>query len=231
MTNTQECRWRTFSTSAELRDAAVTAILEASAKAIAARGRFDIVLAGGTTPRVIYEHLRMLQSDWQHWHVWFGDERCLAAEDPERNSVMATQALLAHVPIPKEQVYPIPAELGAAAAATLYNERLREVGMFDLVLLGMGEDGHTASLFPGQVWDHVPPAAAIPVANSPKPPSDRVSLSAARLSNARQVIFLVTGEGKRDAVRQWRGNIKLPVRSIVPEAGVDVFLDAAADAH
>jgi len=230
MTNTQECRWRVFSTTAELRDAAVTAILETANKAIAERGRFDIVLAGGTTPREIYEQLRGAQSDWQHWHVWFGDERCLPADDPERNSVMASQALLSHVPIPAEQVYTIPTELGASVAAAGYNNKLSGIGPFDMVLLGMGEDGHTASLFPGHAWDHEPLAAAIPVSNSPKPPSDRVSLSADRLSNAHQVIFIVTGAGKRDAVKQWRGNVKLPVKAITPKSGVDIYLDAAADA-
>lgn len=230
MTNTQKCRWRIFSTSAELRDVAVKYILDAASQAIAERGRFDIVLAGGTTPREIYEQLRSAQSDWQHWHVWFGDERCLPMDDTERNSVMASQALLSHVPIPAEQVYPIPTELGASVAAAAYSTKLTGVGPFDLVLLGMGEDGHTASLFPGHAWDQVPLTAAIPVKNSPKPPSERVSLSADRLSNARQVIFIVTGESKREAVKQWRSNVKLPVRAIVPKAGVDILMDAAAAA-
>ncbi|HEY3327961.1 MAG TPA: 6-phosphogluconolactonase [Novimethylophilus sp.] len=228
MTNTQACRWRIFSDPAELRDAAVKITLESAAKAIAERGRFDIVLAGGTTPRAIYEQLRRAESEWRHWHVWFGDERCLPADNVERNSLMASQALLDHVAIAPEQIHPIPAELGASAAAAAYNNALDGMGPFDLVLLGVGEDGHTASLFPGHRWDHVPPKAAIPVHNSPKPPSDRVSLSADRLSDARQVIFLVTGAGKRHAVEQWRGNTSLPVKAIVPKAGVDVFMDAAA---
>lgn len=228
MTNTQVCRWHIFSNPAELQDAAAKAVLEAAAKAIAERGRFDVVLAGGTTPRAIYEQLRRAESDWQHWHVWFGDERCLPVDDPERNSVMAAQALLDHVAIPAEQVHPMPTELGAPVAAAAYCNALAGIGPFDMVLLGMGEDGHTASLFPGHTWDHVPPRAAIPVHNSPKPPSVRVSLSADRLSNAHQVIFLVTGAGKRHAVAQWRGNTSLPVKAIVPKSGVDVYMDAEA---
>lgn len=229
MTNTQECRWRVFPSTTELRDAAVKAILEAADRAIAERGRFDIVLAGGTTPREIYEQLRTADSAWAHWHVWYGDERCLPADDVERNSVMATKALLSHVPIPAQQVYTMSTELGAPTAAAGYSAKLSNVGPFDLVLLGMGEDGHTASLFPGHRWDTVPATPAIAVANSPKPPSDRVSLSADRLSNARQVIFIVTGAGKRDAVKQWRNGENLPVRAIAPKTGVDIYLDAAAD--
>jgi 6-phosphogluconolactonase len=230
MSNTQVCRWHNFSNAEQLRDAAVEVVLEAAAKAIAERGRVDIVLAGGTTPRAIYEALRGAQSDWQNWHVWFGDERCLPIDDAERNSVMAAEALLDHVAIPAGKIHRMPSELGAETAAAAYTNALEGTGTFDLVLLGMGEDAHTASLFPGHSWDHVPPKAAIPVHNSPKPPADRVSLSAARLSNARQVIFLVTGAGKREALVQWRTGAALPVAAITPKAGVDVYVDAAAGA-
>jgi len=228
MSAVQICRWRTFPTAAELQAAAVQTILESASRAIAARGRFDIVFAGGTTLPAIYEQLRDAESEWQHWHIWYGDERCLPPDDSARNSLMASQALLDHVPIPHEQIHPIPAELGASDGAAAYSAELTGVGTFDLVLLGMGEDGHTASLFPGYTWDHHPPAPAIPVKYAPKPPSERISLSASRLSDARQVIFLITGEGKRHAVQQWREDSNLPVKAITPSAGVDVFLEAAA---
>ncbi len=230
MGNTQVCRWHNFPNSDAVRDATVEAVLNAAAKAIAECGRFDVVLAGGTTPRAVYEKLRGAHSDWQNWHVWYGDERCLPIDDPERNSLMASQALLDHVAIPAEQIHRMPSELGAETAAAAYTNALEGIGPFDLVLLGMGEDAHTASLFPAHDWNHVPPKAAIPVHNSPKPPSDRVSLSAARLSNAHQVIFLVTGAGKRDALAQWRSGSNLPVAAITPKAGVDVYVDAAAGA-
>ena len=228
MSAVQICRWRTFPTAAELQAAAAQTILQAASKAIAQRGRFDIVLAGGTTPHAIYERLRDARSDWQHWHVWYGDERCLPSGDSERNSLMASRALLDHVPIPPQQIHIIPAELGASEGAAAYSAELAGVGRFDLVLLGMGEDGHTASLFPGHTWDCQPPAPAIPVRHAPKPPPERISLSASRLSEARQVIFLVTGAGKRHALQLWRGGSPLPVKAITPSAGVDVFLDEAA---
>jgi 6-phosphogluconolactonase len=226
--NNQFSRWRVFPTVTELQEVAAEVILEAASSAIADHGRFDFVLAGGTTPRAVYELLRDAETDWQRWHVWFGDERCLPPEDSERNSLMASTALLEHVPIPPDQIHIIPAELGASAGAVAYCSALEGVGTFDLVLLGMGEDGHIASLFPGHPWEHHPPTAVIPVKQAPKPPPERVSMSASRLSNARQVVFLVTGESKRHAVQQWRGNATLPVKAIKPEAGVDIFIDAAA---
>lgn len=224
----QVARWKVFPTVAELRDAAITVLIDAANRAVTARGRFDLVLAGGSTPRDIYRALREAKADWAHWHIWYGDERCLPADDPERNSQMAQQAWLNHVSIPPNQIHTMPTELGAKAAVERYNQALQGVGDFDLVLLGMGEDGHTASLFPSHAWESQPAQPAIPVANAPKPPPDRVSLSASRLSLARQVLFIVTGAGKRDAVEKWRGGIALPVAAIVPKAGVDVFVDIAA---
>lgn len=229
MSHTQIARWHVFKDVAELQASTAEEVVKAAAQAIAMRGRFDIVLAGGTTPRGIYELLKTADTDWQHWHVWYGDERCLPPDDNERNSLMAALALLDHVPIPQGQVHPMPAELGAVEGAAAYNLALDNIGTFDLVLLGMGEDAHTASLFPGHTWDHNPPTPAIPVRHSPKPPADRVSLSASRLSDAAKVIFLVTGVGKRHAVSQWRNSANIPVRAITPVAGVDIFVDAAAN--
>ena len=230
MMQSQLSRWHAFASAEALQGAAAEAVLSAAERALATRGRFDLVLAGGTTPRVIYEKLRSAEADWSGWHIWFGDERCLPVDDAERNSRMAYDAWLSHVAIPAVQIHPIPAELGAMEGAAAYNTQLADVGSFDLVLLGLGEDAHTASLFPGHSWDHSPPMAAIPVKHAPKPPADRVSLSASRLSDAKEVIFLVTGAGKRHAVAQWRGTPFIPVKAITPAAGVDIYVDAAAGA-
>ena len=120
----------------------------------------------------------------------------------------------------------IPAELGSEAAARRYAGELTGVGEFDLVLLGLGADGHTASLFPGRPHDDS--ADVVAVHDSPKPPSERVSLSAARLSRARQVLFLVTGQDKRAAVTAWRTGAEIPARAI--RGPVQVLLDASAAA-
>ena len=99
------------------------------------------------------------------------------------------------------------------------------IGSFDLVLLGLGEDGHTASLFPSQDWGEGQESAdALPVFNAPKPPPERVSLSAQRLGKAEQVLFLVTGAGKREAVSRWQAGDPIPASAIHPANGVDVLL-------
>lgn len=221
----QQCRWHPYTDTSALTAAVREQVLAAAAQAVAARGAFHIVLAGGTTPKKVYAALVASAADWRRWHVWFGDERCLPADDPERNSRMASEAWLAHVPIPADQVHAIPAEMGADAAAAAYARALADVGLFDLVLLGLGEDGHTASLFPGQAHGDET-RAAIAVHGAPKPPPDRVSLSAARLAAALRVLFLVSGAGKRAAVAAWRRGEALPAACVCPAQGVDVYLDA-----
>ena len=224
----QQIRWHPVRDVAALHQAALDWTLAAAAQAIAARGRFAIVLAGGETPRAVYERLRAAPTDWQAWHVFFGDERCTPPDDAQRNSRMAAMAWLDHVAIPPSQVHPIPAELGPVEAARRYAGTLAAVGDFDLVLLGLGEDGHTGSLFPG----HDGGAAAasptvLPVDGAPKPPPERVSLSAHRFGQARETLFLVAGEGKRDAVRRWRRGEAIPASLITPASGVDVLVESA----
>jgi 6-phosphogluconolactonase len=221
-----EVRWHPFAESQALRDDAHRRVIEAAGRAIDERGHFVIVLAGGGTPRALYRSLRDADADWSRWHVYFGDERCVAADDPERNSVMAAESLLDHVPIPRSQRHAIPAELGAAAAAQMYSRTLHDVGEFDLVLLGLGEDGHVASLFPGRTVD-TERSDVVAVFDAPKPPPERVSLSAARLSRTRAALFLIEGESKREAVRRWRDGVDIPASAIRPHSGVDVLLDAS----
>lgn len=223
--DTDATRWHAMTDLAALHEEACRRILEACASAIAARGRYLLVLAGGNTPAPIYAALRNADTDWSRWEIWFGDERCLPVNDPDRNSTMATQAWLEHVPIPAERIHVIPAELGASSAAVEYSDALRGVGAFDLVLLGLGEDGHTASLFPDHDWGSSSEAPdALAVHDAPKPPPHRVSLSAVRLSHARSVLFLVAGASKHEAVRRWRHGDEIPASVIRPPAGVDVLI-------
>lgn len=217
--------WQVFDNPEQVAEAAYKAILLAAETAIAERGQFKIVLAGGTTPEKVYRLLAHAETNWSLWHVYYGDERCLPADDSDRNSVMAEQAFLSKVAIPKAQIFTIPAELGNEQAAILYRQLLKDALPFDLVLLGMGEDGHTASLFPGHQHDEGELAHA--VYNSPKPPPERVSISAKALSNAQQVIFLVTGANKQDAVKWWRSGHELPVTQIINEH-LTVLIDADA---
>ncbi|MEQ1667332.1 MAG: 6-phosphogluconolactonase [Sulfuriferula sp.] len=211
---------------ADVVTAALVGVAQAADRAISIRGEFHIVLAGGNTPKTLYERMVNLDTDWSRWHIWYGDERCLPADDVNRNSHMATQAWLAHCAIPAAHIHPIPAELGAGAAAAIYCEQLQQIDMFDLVLLGLGEDGHTASLFPNQ-FNPDETAAAIAVHHAPKPPADRVSLSVRCLNDSRAVLFLVTGAGKRDAVAAWQRGDAIPAAAICIKTGVDVLLEPA----
>ncbi len=234
----QRVRWHPVADAAALQHAAYRWILDASVRAISQRGRFAIVLAGGNTPRGVYAMLRDagtdgarsegMRTDWSRWHIWFGDERCVAPDDPQRNSAMARAAWLDHVAISQEQIHVIPAESGADVAARSYADALRGIDDFDLVLLGLGEDGHTASLFP----DHEAGTAlnapnALAVFDAPKPPPQRVSMSAARLSRSRDILFLIEGESKHAAVSRWRAGDDIPARAIRPACGVDVLIEAS----
>jgi 6-phosphogluconolactonase len=224
----QIVRWHPVASALALQVAAFRWIVDAAARAIAAHGRFAIVLAGGNTPRGVYALLPNADTDWSRWDIWFGDERCALPDNPLRNSMMARAAWLDHVAIPQECVHAIPTERGADAAAIAYADALRDVGDFDLVLLGLGEDGHTASLFPGRdlgIATDAPDALA--VFDAPKPPPQRVSMSAARLSRTREALFLVEDESKRIVVTQWRWGEDMPARAIRPDAGVDVLVEAA----
>lgn len=215
-------RLHSFASVVSLCDATVTKIEAIANDSIAQRGEFHVVLAGGRTPQAVYAKLSALSTNWNAWRIYFGDERCLPRGDSNRNDTMAFTQWLATSPIPSTQIFPIPAELGAEQGAMAYGSVVQNVELFDLVLLGLGEDGHTASLFPGHQW---PIAPAIPVHDSPKPPSDRISLSVERLSAARAVWFFVTGTDKTEAMQRWQRGESIPAALINSESGVDVFTD------
>lgn len=214
-------RWKHYESIEALRHDVCDVIVTCANEAIAKRGRFSIVLAGGNTPRAVYRLLRDLPMDWAKWHIYHGDERCLPTDHEDRNSLMVEQVWLHYVAIPASQIHDIPAELGPIAGAKAYAETLKNVDTFDLVILGLGEDGHTASLFPNHVVDNS--ADAVPVFNSPKPPSERITISQNRLNNTQEVIFLVTGAGKQEAVDNWRKGVAIPATLIAPKNGVDVY--------
>jgi 6-phosphogluconolactonase len=217
----QKTRWRHFNSIESLRHAVCDQIIKSANDAIKKRGQFSIVLSGGNTPRSVYRLLRDIKTDWSKWHIYHGDERCLPCDHEDRNSLMVEQVWLQYVDIPANQIHDIPAELGPIVGAKAYAKTLEGIPAFDMVLLGLGEDGHTASLFPGHAIDNS--ADAVPVFNSPKPPPKRISLSQNRLNNTHEVIFLVTGAGKQEAVDNWRNGVAIPATLIAPKNGVDVY--------
>ncbi len=223
---THQTHWHVFDNPDAVAAEAAKRILESASKSITERGVFRIVLAGGSTPEAAYRLLVGADTDWSCWEVYFGDERCLPVEDPDRNSVMAGNTFLNAVDIPAANIYPIPSEKGAEEAAKEYTVIVKAALPFDLVLLGIGEDGHTASLFPGQ--KHSIDELVHPVHNAPKPPPDRVSLSARALSDAVNVIILAAGTGKRDAIAAWQDGKPIPISEIGGPAPIDVLMDRVA---
>ena len=214
----------TCADAAALAEAVAARVVLAAHQAIAAGGAFHLALAGGTTPMRCYRQLRTAEIEWPHVHIWFGDERCLPVGDDDRNDSMAREVLLDHVPIPAAQIHAIPAELGAEAAAAEYAGLLAGAPALDMILLGMGEDGHTASLFPANAA-LTDKRLAVPVFNAPKPPAERVSLGYAAINRAALRLMLITGLAKHEALMRIQSGEALPAARI---QGCDWYVDAAA---
>ena len=193
---------------------------------VAEQGRFTVALAGGSTPRDTYSLLREQDVPWAETHVFWTDERPVPPGHPDSNFRMVERALLAHVPIPPGNVHRIRGELPPGEAAASYARELAGVlgaqRRFDLVLLGLGADAHTASLFP---FDPLLFERRLPTGTSqPRPGGGRrISLTFPGINAARQVAFLVTGGSKARAVQQVlqgaRDPLRLPAQVVAPHDG------------
>jgi len=181
----------------------------------------SLVLAGGTTPQRCYELLAGIEVEWARVSILFGDERCVPPDHPDSNYRMAREALLDRVA--PGTVYRMPAELGPDEGAALYAHVVAAVAPLDLVVLGVGEDGHTASLFPGHPALKATGLTA-GIHDSPKPPPQRVTLTLRALQDARRVLILATGAGKAEAVARAKRH-EVPSGMI---AGARWLIDRAA---
>lgn len=230
-------------------------VAEAARRAIGARGRFVLVLSGGNTPRRLYRILAAEEHgiDWSRVEFLFSDERMVPYDDPDSNYRMARETLLDHIPAAPERTHPMPTDRPPSEAAAAYEAELRMVldpkePRPDLVLLGMGADGHTASIFPGSpllegcleeetMPGGRPPRSSrsykeerlcIPVEDAPTPPQKRVTLTPYLINQARQVLVLVSGEDKVAAVSAALESdadpSEIPIRAIAPESGVFSWL-------
>jgi 6-phosphogluconolactonase len=187
------------------------------------RGVAHGALAGGSTPRRAYELLGPRLPEWSDVHLWFGDERCVGPDDPDSNFRMVRESLDA----PGATIHRIRGELGAEAAAAAYGEELGDTRL-DVVLLGLGEDGHTASLFPHRPELHAE-GVAVAVHDAPKPPPDRVSLTLRKLNAARRIVLLVAGAGKADALaRVLAGPDEGTPASLLARDRLEIIADEAA---
>ncbi len=227
--------------------AAAGEILNHARRAISDHGRFVIALTGGSTPEKTYKEIVSLglkqKADWVRWFVFMGDDRHVPLEDSRSNFGMAMRTLLHHVPIPANQLFPIPTEIQPVQrSASEYDRTLRQFfgtapPVFDLILLGLGDDGHTASLFP-----HAPALSCTAdlVTSSPPgvlpPPVDRVTFTFPLLNAARAVLFLVGGANKARTMARVLDPAaqvnEVPAAGIRPAHGTLCFMldSAAADA-
>ena len=217
-------------------EAAARRVAEAIEQAQSVRGVAHVSLAGGNTPRRAYELLGPMLRDATHVDWWFGDERCVPADDPDSNYRLVAESLLAAAPIPRERVHRVRGEDAPRVAAAAYADALARtvpageagVPVLDVALLGLGEDGHTASLFPGDPALDVTDALALPVVAS-KPPPNRITLTLPVFRAAREVLILATGAGKAPAVaRVLAGPDPATPASLLAEADVTLIVDAAA---
>jgi 6-phosphogluconolactonase len=230
-----------------LAQAAAERIAQAAACSIAERGLFTIALAGGSTPKRTYAELAAgnvsPSVDWSRTYLFFGDERCVPLDDERSNYRMARESLIEPAHVAADHVFPVPTDSGdarqaagayAAVLADFFGLAPGAMPVFDLVLLGLGDDGHTASLFPGA---RALAVVDTPVTSSPSgvlpPPVDRVTLTFPAINAARQVMFLVAGAGKAEALRDvWQGHVtpvERPAVGVQPTGGQLIWLvDQAA---
>ncbi len=194
---------RRFTDLEELSHSAADFVLESAESAVAEKNLFSLVLSGGSTPRRLYELLVEVRLPWERTHLFWGDERCVPPDHPDSNYNLAHTVLISKVPIPPEHLHRIPAERGPASADD-YEQALKrffgdEHPIFDLVLLGLGADGHTASLFPGDpAVEETSRLVMYVPAPKAHPPVPRITLTLPALNRARCAVFLVSGDSKRE---------------------------------
>jgi len=236
---------RVYGDAEQLARAAAELFVKVSSESIIARGRFRVALSGGSTPRRVYELLATTafssRVDWENVDIFWGDERYVAADDRDSNYRMAAEVLLLRVPVPSANIYRVPTEISPpSAAAAAYEDNIRQcfgesvpVPQFDLIGLGLGTNGHTASLFPHspalQETSRLVLADFVAEVNA-----WRISMSAPLLNRGRTVAFLIEGEQKaqvlRDVLLGPRDPQHLPAQLIVPQGKLLWLVDEAAAA-
>jgi len=197
-----------FDTGTVLTEATAAFIIKLAVEAISSRGRFIISLSGGHTPEHLYALLAKepynQQIPWDKTFVFWGDERCVPSDDKDNNARMAKTLLLDHVNIPAENVYPVPVDMPPVDGAKAYEKSIKdlfknEVPIFDLILLGLGENGHTASLFPGTEVLHET-AHIVKEVYVEEQKMFRITMTAPLINQARNIVFLLEGKGKAEVL-------------------------------
>ncbi len=205
-------------------------------------GHFHLVLSGGSTPRLLFDHLShdyASRMPWEKIHFWWGDERCVPPSDPESNYRMTYDHLFGRIDVKPDQIHRIKGELTPEEACRLYVDEIGDLipehghlPLFDLIILGIGNDGHTASIFSNQM-DLLVSKETCAIATHPQSGQKRVTLTGPVLNNARQVSFLVTGKSKAlriaQIIHQENSSVHLPASHIQPGSGrLSFYLDREA---
>lgn len=229
-----------FNSKDELVKAAADRITADLVSAIGTRDEAHLVLSGGGTPRPVYEQLAIAEIDWPKVHIWFADERNVPPDDPGSNYLLAQESLLSKVNLNEENIHRMKGEMASENSAAEYSIQLKETApswglwpRFDVCILGMGGDGHTASLFPNQMVDAEFNEPAIGVtADYDGRPAERTTLTPIVINGSRNIIFLVTGAGKAEALKARFGEFEpngKPTQRIRPIDGVvDWYVDEDA---
>lgn len=224
-------RLRTFADAEGVADHAARQLAARIDEARAYRREVHIALAGGGTPRRAYELLAESEGSWSHVHLWLGDERCVPSDHPESNARMVRESLRPDAREAPPVLHELPSPEHPEDAAWLYGLDLRAAvprERFDVMLLGMGPDGHTASLFPGHPALAARHAPCVAVRDSPKPPPERVTMTLPILRQARLTLLLATGAEKADALARARaGDASVPV-ALLGDGLDEIACDAAA---
>ena len=233
---------KVFSDINELSQFAANLFVEISSQSIANRGRFLVALSGGNTPMQLYSLLGDSfhdQVDWTHTHFFWGDERCVPVDDAGNSYGLTKKALFEKTTIPDENIHRVSSELEPDSAAIEYARTLKDFAeppldwpRFDLVLLGMGDDGHTASLFPGSPVEVDSPTLSV-TANYQGRPANRITLTPKVLNSGRNIVFLVTGKSKAETLSRVLSDLyipkELPAQRIAPKDGnLDWLIDQEA---
>ena len=215
-------QWNVYKTFEEAAKKAADFLAASIEDCLQAKGVCHVILPGGNTPVPTLELLAEKSLSWDKIHWYMGDERCYPQGHSERNDLMVENHLWSH--ISQTNIHRMPAELGAEKGAELYRNEIKAINNFDIAFLGMGEDGHTASLFPNHIALE-DERSVIPVYDSPKPPSDRVSLSRKTLNKTLIKIVLVGGNSKSGVIAKIKDGENLPINTI---GDIHWFVDEAA---
>jgi len=205
----------TFNSEKEACNFIVKLICSKAKACIHEKNSFVLSLAGGRSPKLIYDLLKEQHEDWQHWHLIYGDERAVELDDADRNSLLVCQTLAHHTAIPNENHHLVIKQNTLEATQQQYLQSIQHLLPADFVLLGIGEDGHVASLFPENLQKNIQNnEQVLAINNASKPPSNRITLNYHTFNQSPNICLLGFGEAKKTAIAQWHVNNALPFNHI-----------------